>query len=273
MVNRRRLGFVSSQNSDVPARELPRLLVSLASESAGVLRMSESTNMMVTRMSRVLQQFVSTYGHSIAMTAFLFASSVLLIGCGRERIPETVETTDAVPAAENEVSDETEPRKPVRRTVSDVGFREAALKGDLATVQKAIEEGVDVNGPDEDRRTALMLSAFDGHHRIVQLLLDHGARHNDRDATNRSALVYAASGRNPETVEVLLDAGADINVTDNGEGWTALMFAAAEGNVAVVRLLLAHGADRSRRDVDGETAKQFAAKNGHPEVVQLLQGN
>jgi ankyrin repeat protein len=238
--------------------------------------MSESTNMMVTRMSRVLQQFVSTYGHSIAMTAFLFASSVLLIGCAGEPIPETAateETTDAVPAAENEVSDETEPRKPVRRTVSDVGFREAARNGDLAKVEKAIEEGVDVNGADEDRRTALMLSAFDGHHRIVQLLLDHGARHNDRDATNRSALVYAASGRNPETVEVLLDAGADINVTDNGEGWTALMFAAAEGNVAVVRLLLAHGADRSRRDVDGETAKQFAAKNGHPEVVQLLQGN
>ncbi|MCH8140341.1 MAG: ankyrin repeat domain-containing protein, partial [Proteobacteria bacterium] len=88
----------------------------------------------------------------------------------------------------------------------DGGFSEAARKGDLATVDKAIEEGVDVNGADENRRTALMFSAFDGHHQIVQLLLDHGARDNDRHVTNRSALIYAASGRNPEAVEVLLDA-------------------------------------------------------------------
>ncbi len=217
--------------------------------------------------------FVSASGCSLAMTAFLFAFGVLLIGCAGKPIPETAETTDGVPAAENEVSDETERRQPVRRTVSDVSFREAALKGDLATVEKAIKEGIDVNGTDEDRRTALMLSAFYGHHQVVQQLLDHGARHNDRDPTNRSALVYAASGRNPEAVEVLLAVGADINVTDNGEGWTALMFAAAEGNVEVVRLLVAHGADRTRRDVDGESAEQFAANNGHPEVVQLLQGN
>ena len=207
------------------------------------------------------------------MTALLFAWGVLLIGCAGEPLPEPAETTDAVPATENEVSDETDPPTPIRRTVSDVDFRDAALKGDLATAAKAIEEGVNINGADEAKRTALMLSAFYGHHQVVQTLLDHGARVHDRDATNRTALIYAASGRNPEAVELLLDAGADINVADNGEGWTALMFAAAEGNVEVVRLLLAHGADRTRRDVDGETAEQFAANNGHLAVVKLLQGN
>lgn len=155
--------------------------------------------------------------------------------------------------------------------ISDQAFREAALAGDGPTVMKGLQDGVDVNSPDENGRTALMLAAYDGHTEIVKLLLQRKAQVNRRDATDRTALMYASSGKNPETVRVLLDAGANVGIVDNQENWTALMFAAAEGNVEVVKQLLASGADPTRADVDGETSVEFAVDNGHMHVVNLLK--
>jgi ankyrin repeat protein len=150
-------------------------------------------------------------------------------------------------------------------------LREAAVKGDLKAVRKAVESKVDVNAVDEEGHTALMLAAFDGHTDVIKFLLEHGARCDDRDAMQRTALLYAASGPNLETVKALLDAGADINAIDGGEGFSALMYAAAEGHVDVVRELLKRGADKTLRDVDGDTAQEFAHQNGHREIVELLE--
>ena len=162
------------------------------------------------------------------------------------------------------------PPTPQKVSMDGSSFRNAALEGQLETVQQAIEAGVDVNSLDEGRRTALLMAAFNGHTRIVKLLLDNGASVEHRDLAGRTALLYASTGANDETVRVLLEAGAEPNVTDKGEGFTPLMHAAAEGQAKVVQTLLKHNADPTLRDVDGDTALDFATQNGHDNVVRLL---
>jgi len=150
-------------------------------------------------------------------------------------------------------------------------LREAAFNNQMAKVQEAIKQGIDVNDRDDQNRTALMLASFNGHNEIVKLLLNQDAKLDMRNSEGRTALMFAASGPFPETVTSLLEAGADPNLVDTKEHWTALMFAAAEGNTKVVQTLLKHGADASKKDVDGDTALNFARDNGHNDVVQILQ--
>jgi ankyrin repeat protein len=155
--------------------------------------------------------------------------------------------------------------------ISDQDFRDAAKLGKGHVVAQAIQRGINVNSPDADGRTALMLAAYDGHTEVVHLLIKNKSQVNRRDAMNRTALTYSASGKNPETVAVLLDADAEVDVVDNVESWTPLMFASAEGNLEVVKLLLKHGASPHLADKDGETSLLFAANNGHSAVVKLLE--
>lgn len=148
---------------------------------------------------------------------------------------------------------------------------QAALNGNLQTIENAIENGFDVESTDEQMHTLLMMAAYNGHSKIVEMLLDKGATVDHRDIMKRTALMYASTGPFNETVSLLLDAGADPNLVDGEEHFTPLMFAAAEGQAEVVKTLLKNGADKTMVDVDGESAYDFALNNGHSEVVKILK--
>jgi ankyrin repeat protein len=92
---------------------------------------------------------------------------------------------------------------------------EAARKGDVAAVRKALDEGVDVNTKFRYNRTALSFAADRGHVEVVKLLIERGADLNVKDTFyNATALTWAigpAQGRTPkhdEVVRVLLQHGA-----------------------------------------------------------------
>ena len=149
-------------------------------------------------------------------------------------------------------------------------LHQAALDGDLNGVEKALESGANVNGVDEEGRTALMFAAFNGHSDIVLTLLEDEAGIDRRDLMGRTALLYAATGPFPETVRILLDKGAEANVVDSDEHFSPLMHAAAEGNLDVVKILLKGGSDPTLKDVDGDDAASFARQGGHLEVADYL---
>jgi ankyrin repeat protein len=154
-------------------------------------------------------------------------------------------------------------------------FFDAALNGDIQTVESELAAGVDVNAAslNGQNQTVLMLAAYNGHTKLVEMLIERGGKVNHLDSVNRTALMYCSSGPFPETVQLLIAKGADVNLVDNNEGWTALMFAAAEGLAPNVKILLENGADTKPKDIDGDTAASFAVKNGHNQVVDMINAH
>ena len=200
------------------------------------------------------------------LACVVLAMSCLLVlgGCDTKEQPsEARSDADGSPASPESV-------QPVSTPAQEAKLREAAKNGYIQIVMNLLKQGVDVNAPDDDKRTALMWAAFDGYTKVVKQLLRRGAEVDARDNVDRTALMYAASGPNIETVRLLLAHKAETNLVDGHEAWTALMFAAAEGHNDIVEALLKAGADVNLIDTDGDSAYNFAVQRGHTETARLV---
>ena len=111
----------------------------------------------------------------------------------------------------------------------------------MHVVQKALEDGADVNAGDATGRTALMWAAFQGNRPMAQLLLDRGASIDARDASGRTALIWAVIVDRGAMVDVLLGKGADLSIADD-DGATAADLAEREGHTEIAELLAKAGA-------------------------------
>lgn len=117
------------------------------------------------------------------------------------------------------------------------GWQRAIQDGKANTVERLLEEGLDVNTSTKDGLTPMMIACTKGDLSLVKLLLNRGAA---------------------------IDAKAKAKVT-------SLMLAAAQGHIEVVRLLLDRGADLSQRDRDGFTALDHATNKGQIEIESILK--
>ncbi|MHC5085877.1 MAG: ankyrin repeat domain-containing protein [Planctomycetota bacterium] len=208
----------------------------------------------------------------------VITSIMLLWGCESRnqptpKSPKAVESTVVQAEPPKATAEKPVPPQAKKTKPATQAFFDAALNGDIQTVESELSAGVDVNATslNGQNQTALMLAAFNGHRNLVEILIARGGKVNHLDVTHRTALMYCCSGPFPETAQLLLDHGADVNIIDNNEKWTALMFAAAEGQVENVKILLKYGADWKLTDIDGDTAASFAAKNGHQQVAQIIE--
>ena len=153
---------------------------------------------------------------------------------------------------------------------ADNPLSRAADANDLSTLKKLIDKGVNVNLPNRDGSTPLMLAAGRGNAEAAQMLLRAGADVNARQpGAMNSAIQYAAELGNGATVRTLLSAGAYVNQVD-GSGWTPLMIAMLYGRPDVVEALLEGGANVNARSTTGWTALKEARKRGYNEIAQRL---
>jgi len=152
----------------------------------------------------------------------------------------------------------------------DTRLADAAMKRDVATVRKLLDEKVDVNAPGADGTPALhwivRVDDFD----TAQRLIRAGADASKANRYGVTPLSLASTNGNARMIALLLEAGADSNERDK-QGETALMTAAKVGSVDSVRTLLDHSATIDARDPAFEqTALMMAIREDHPDVVKLL---
>lgn len=143
-----------------------------------------------------------------------------------------------------------------------------ALRDDLHQVAMVLLDapGVDIDAPNAQGETPLMIAAIRGSLEWCQRLVHIGAKVN---RSGWAPLHYAASSPDPRTIGFLLDEGAWIDAP-GPNGTTALMMAAGYGSQEAVGLLLARGANPTLRNHLGLSARDFARRSGRDWLVRLL---
>lgn len=185
----------------------------------------------------------------------------------------------------------------------------AARSGEADAAAIALREGADVEAPDANRRTPLLLAATGDHVAVARLLVDLGADPDALDDRHDSAwLVTGVTGSVP-MARIISSARPDFDLLNrfggtslipaserghadyvawvvehtsvkidhvNDLGWTALLEAVILGEGTnrwqrIVRTLLDAGAAASIADKDGLTPLQHARKRGHGEIAKIIQ--
>lgn len=153
----------------------------------------------------------------------------------------------------------------------------AAGKGHLASTQRLVNMGAQVNLPDHFGSTPAIQASSWGHLDVLQYLVLQGADLGARISDGRTGFHLAVTSGHAPVVDFLLGNGADPN--DRGSsGYTPLMVAAENNDTAIANALLAHGAEVDARHtgpgiyraLKGWTALVFAVNGSHARMVRLL---
>jgi ankyrin repeat protein len=131
----------------------------------------------------------------------------------------------------------------------------ASERNDLATVQKNLAEGAEINAKDRSGCTALMRGI--NNKTIVKILLKHGANVDAQERHGETALMLAVRRDRLDIVKLLVENMANLNIKNNG-GDTALMMASKGNSTKMVEFLLYYGANVHVRNKAGFTAFRLA---------------
>lgn len=152
----------------------------------------------------------------------------------------------------------------------------------------------DVNLPNKQGYTPLMVGVTEANENMVNKLLENGAdvnRHgfvepvlsrqtrmnlsgsflsvrNQADNSGKTALMIAISEKEENIVHKLLENNANVNQVDNS-GKTGLIIAVSDGDENMVNILLDNGAKINQADYNGRTPLIWAA-TGYYEMIDLL---
>jgi ankyrin repeat protein len=146
----------------------------------------------------------------------------------------------------------------------------AAHWDDLATAERLVAAGANVQAANSYGVTPLALAAGNASAAMVALLLNAGADPNTARSSGETPLMTAARTGNVDVVKALLAKGADVQAKEPGADQTALMWAVSERHRAIVRVLLDSGADVNARSKGGFTPLLFAARAGDLDAARML---
>ncbi len=167
---------------------------------------------------------------------------------------------------------------------AEPALHDAAARGDLAALRRALAAGAAIDARDAQQRSALLVAVQQGHDEAARVLVAAGADINLQDAIADSPFLLAGARGHTEVLRAMLlpptgSADRPDYTRLNRYGGTALIPACHYGHVETVRLLL----QASRIDVNhvnrlGWTALLEAVILGdggaaHTEIVRLLLGH
>ena len=145
----------------------------------------------------------------------------------------------------------------------------AAGAGDAPQVKRLIDFGVPPNSGDYDKRTALHVSAAEGHEKIVEFLLVSQADPNSKDRWGGTPLQDALAGGHIGTAHLLKAKGAAV---PDEFGAEAVCTAAGKGDVPKLRMLHSFGQSLDVGDYDERYALHLASAEGRVLAVSFLLG-
>ncbi|XP_059488485.1 uncharacterized protein LOC132204174 isoform X2 [Neocloeon triangulifer] len=128
----------------------------------------------------------------------------------------------------------------------------------------------EVNKPDENGDTPLILAAKNSSTKIIQILVENNANLSAVDKDGDDALHLASINGKLDNVQYLLGLNG-FSVGKKGKnGKTALHWAAQKGHIAVAKFLLSKGADVNALNNDNDTPLTLAALFSNEETCRFL---
>jgi ankyrin repeat protein len=149
----------------------------------------------------------------------------------------------------------------------------AAGLGDIFSMGLLLDAGAEIDLPNGNGITPLMVAADAGQCEAMQLLLKRGAQVNLQAAggDNNSALHYAARSGHIQAIKILIGARNTIDLP-NIHGLTPLMLSSARGHLGAVQELVRQGANINMHAAGSHsiTSLFLAAELGRHNVVEFL---
>jgi ankyrin repeat protein len=181
------------------------------------------------------------------------------------------------------------PQESARKELAKLGkdfspavFLNCVRNGDSMALRLFIEAGMDVNKPDENGFTPLMIASWYGNADVAKLLIERGANLNAIMDDGRSALQIAKEHQHPNIVEMLSKGGAKDFMQINKQFAVAvincitnevisLLAQGADPNILFSTIVL--NDDEHPHMIDllrDHTALTVAVWGNHPEIVSIL---
>ena len=150
----------------------------------------------------------------------------------------------------------------------------AALRGDLAALNRALDEGADPNLADANGYNPLIYAAEGNQPACAARLIEAGARVDCHTRELRTPLNIAARYGYADMIRVLLASGAQIDFRPTSEEygitWSPMHFAMYHGHHAAMSALLAAGADpNQQRESDGDYWSPLVRAVAYAEISSL----
>jgi len=162
----------------------------------------------------------------------------------------------------------------INRTASTtlaVELCRAAGNANVATLEKFIDMGVDLNKGDYDQRTALHVASSLGNKEVVEFLLKYGANVNVLDRWGGTPLKDAKAGGLEEICALLERHGAVASFdAQNPPSMMALSAAVEQGSVDTVQRLLDNGVEPDQLNFDLRAPLHLACASGQLEIAEKL---
>uniref|UniRef100_A0A3Q3W3M9 Ankyrin repeat, SAM and basic leucine zipper domain-containing protein 1 n=1 Tax=Mola mola TaxID=94237 RepID=A0A3Q3W3M9_MOLML len=154
-------------------------------------------------------------------------------------------------------------------------LKRAISNGDTETVERLLDNGMDVETRLGLGWTPLMCAVSVANYDLAKLLLDRGANASfNKDGWTVlmvSTTAAVSEDKIARCAELLLSRNADPNMVDRSQ-MTCLMLAARDGYTKVIILLVSHRAEINVQNSTGYTALSLAVQYGRQEaVLKLLQ--
>ena len=140
----------------------------------------------------------------------------------------------------------------------------------LLGARKEGVEPVDINALSEEKCTALMEAASNGHAKIAKFLIGMGASVNVENVFKDTAATLAVEHGHIDALKVLVDANADLARLNRRTGETLVSRAAGFGYDEVVDFL-ASRIDLSIKSAFNDTAADVARKSGFPDLAKKIE--